>query len=98
LGWHPSEDTVTVGVAKRPIRNVQSSFDGDGKLITDFGGGNGFVRTVIVQQDGKIVSAGQISSSTSPIQLALARYNPDGSLDTAFDGDGKLLVVVDAPP
>ena len=79
-------------------RNVQSSFDGDGKLITDFGGGNDFVRTVIVQQDGKIVAAGQTSSSTSPTQLALARYNPDGSLDTSFDGDGKLLVVVDAPP
>ena len=56
MGWHPSEDTVTVGVAKRPIRNVQSTFDGDGKLITDFGGGNDFVRTVIVQQDGKIVA------------------------------------------
>lgn len=79
-------------------RNVQSSFDGDGKLITDFGGGNDFVRTVIVQQDGKIVAQDSPPAAPALPKLALARYNPDGSLDTSFDGDGKLLVVVDAPP
>lgn len=73
-----------------PDGSLDTSFDGDGELITDFGGGNEFLRTVTVQRDGKIMAAGETSSSTSPIALAIARYNPDGSLDTSFDGDGKL--------
>ena len=37
-------------------------------------------------RDGKIVVAGGSSAGG----FALARYNTDGSLDTSFDGDGKL--------
>ena len=70
--------------------SLDTSFDGDGRLNTDFGSGNDHVRTVIVQQDGKIVAAGETSSSTTPTRLAVARYNPDGSPDTSFDGDGEL--------
>ena len=40
-----------------------------------------------LQPDGKIVAAG-IGSVAG--DFALARYNPNGPLDTSFDGDGKL--------
>jgi uncharacterized delta-60 repeat protein len=65
---------------------LDPSFDADGILRTTFGG-NETVAGVAVQADGKIVVAG-----TTPGQFAIARYNPDGSLDTTFDGDGKAIV------
>lgn len=64
---------------------LDSSFDGDGKLVTDFGGEDeGY--SLIQQADGKLVVAG-----TSNGDFALTRYNLNGSLDSSFDGDGKLI-------
>ncbi len=65
-----------------------NSFDGDGQAITDFGGLDQAV-SVAVQNDGKIV----VSGYTLFGQVTLARYNVNGSLDTDFDGDGKLTLV-----
>ena len=39
-----------------------------------------------IQSDGKIVAAGG-----TPDDFALARYNPNGSLDSAFDGEGQVV-------
>ncbi|HEX9236750.1 MAG TPA: hypothetical protein VF972_10785, partial [Actinomycetota bacterium] len=41
--------------------------------------------------DGKIVAVGFRSSYTSPNVIALARYNPNGSLDSAFGFGGRVL-------
>jgi hypothetical protein len=61
------------------------SFDGDGKVTTDFGLSDA-AGGVAIQHDGKIVAAGYTLLLGD---FALARYNRDGSLDTSFDGDGK---------
>ena len=64
--------------------SLDTSFDGDGKITTDFGS------SVTIQTDGKILVAG--SSNYYPNHnFALARYNSDGSLDTGFSGDGKVM-------
>jgi uncharacterized delta-60 repeat protein len=44
--------------------------------------------SVIQQVDGKLVVAGS-SDNGGNYDVALVRYNADGSLDTGFDGDGK---------
>ena len=63
-------------------------FDLDGKLTTDFGGGENLYQLAI-QGDGKLVAAGNTDSGGGD-DFALARYNLlDGSPDTGFDGDGK---------
>jgi uncharacterized delta-60 repeat protein len=62
------------------------SFGTTGKVTTDFGGADDQARDVALQPDGKIVVAG-----SSAGRVALARYNPDGSLDTSFDGDGRVV-------
>ena len=67
--------------------SLDTSFDGDGKLTTNFGG-NDYAQSVAVQTDGKIVVAGYTDNAGR--DFALVRYNRDGSLDTSFDGDGKL--------
>jgi uncharacterized delta-60 repeat protein len=65
--------------------NPDSTFDGDGKLTTDFGSGSDEARAVALQSDGKITVAGAVNND-----FALARYAANGSLDTGFDSDGRL--------
>lgn len=77
-----------------PDGSFDSSFGIDGKVTTNFSGLRGYTGTVVIQQtDGKLVVAGRVeTTSTSHPDIVLSRYNPDGSLDTSFDGDGKLTV------
>ncbi|MCZ4608505.1 calcium-binding protein [Streptomyces sp. Lzd4kr] len=69
-----------------------SSFGGgDGLTMTAFsdtGGGGASAQDMILQPNGKIVMAG--SAGESFFDFAVARYNPDGSPDTTFSGDGKV--------
>lgn len=68
--------------------SLDDSFGGDGKVTTDFAGSHDSVTALAIQSDGRTVAAGYAVLSDT-YQFALARYNPDGSLDTTFDGDGK---------
>jgi uncharacterized delta-60 repeat protein len=70
---------------------LDTSFGGDGKVTTDLTAGNDFFNTVVVQADGKILAAGLGTPSGSRARFALARYNEDGTLDTSFSTDGKVL-------
>lgn len=72
--------------------SLDSSFDGDGLATTDFGGGAAAM-AVAIQPDGKIVVAGYAYQSGA-YQFALARYNTNGSLDTSFDGDGRVTTAL----
>ena len=64
-------------------------------MTTDFGGSRRRANAVAVQTDGKIVAAGTALRGTD-YDFALARYNSDGSLDTSFDGDGKVTTAIGA--
>ena len=52
--------------------------------------------SVAAQRDGKIVVAGCAAVGRGAAQVALVRYNADGSLDTSFNGSGKLTTAVGA--
>ncbi len=67
--------------------SLDTSFDGDGIVTTDFGGSGDYGRSVAVQSDGKILMGGE-SDINGNDDFAVVRYNSDGSLDTSFDGDG----------
>lgn len=76
-------------VRYNPDGTPNTSFDTDGIVTTDFFGRGDQANAVAVQPDGKIVVAGFATHATGiDSDFALARYNPDGSLDTSFDGDG----------
>lgn len=76
-----------IGVARlRPDGALDASFDGDGTRILDFGAYEEGL-DVLVQPDGKIVVAGYSGPLLAP-ELVLLRLEPDGALDTSFDGDG----------
>ena len=69
--------------------SLDTTFDGDGKATTSFGIDRlASARSIVIQPNGKILVAG--SSSLGYSDFALARYNANGSLDTTFDGDGKV--------
>jgi uncharacterized delta-60 repeat protein len=68
--------------------SLDTTFSGDGKQTTEVGSSNDRAHGVAIQADGKIVAAGE-SLGGSDFDFALARYNPNGTLDTSFSGDGK---------
>jgi endoglucanase len=73
---------------------VDSSFGTNGRVITRFGPDNDIVSGVGIQADGQIVAAGSADSGSTaqPDQdFALARYNPNGSLDPSFGSGGTLV-------
>jgi len=75
-----------------PDGSLDSTFDGDGRALTDFGGAmNDQADAVAIQTDGRIVAAGFGETALGDLDFALARYNPDGSLDSTFDGDGRVM-------
>ena len=74
-----------------PNGSLDTSFSGDGKQTTSFADYAG-ANAVALQGDGKIVAVGSDQNSTGlgyDYHFALARYNPNGSLDPSFSGDGK---------
>jgi uncharacterized delta-60 repeat protein len=76
-----------------PDSSLDTSFSGDGTLTTPFFGDTSITHAVAIQADGRIVAAGTRVAS-SDYDFALARYNPNGSLDTAFSGDGILTTSI----
>ena len=71
---------------------LDGSFDGDGKVVTDVtGGGDDDVSAVAVQADGRIVVGGTTRTDIFGRGFLL-RYLPNGRLDPAFDGDGRVVV------
>jgi uncharacterized delta-60 repeat protein len=72
-----------------PDGTLDTSFSGDGLQTTDFLGAGGLANDVAIQANGRIVAVGFTSGGATGSDFALARYNPDGSLDTSFSGDGR---------
>ena len=84
--------TADIAIARyKPDGSLDTTFDGDGKLITRLGEHTDVVYGVAVQPDGKIIAVGTNFTGTRSRQFAVLRYKPDGALDASFDGDGIAL-------
>jgi uncharacterized delta-60 repeat protein len=80
------------GIARYSANGTLDPTFGTGGLVTtDFGGGSDQANGVALQPDGKIVVVGPLQG-----KFGVARYNPDGSLDSTFGSGGK--VITDASP
>jgi uncharacterized delta-60 repeat protein len=71
---------------------LDTSFDGDGKLITSFPTGDADINALVVQPDGKIVVAGYVQITNENNEIVVARYLPDGSFDLDFNNDGIAVL------
>ncbi|MEX1195416.1 MAG: hypothetical protein WD904_09095 [Dehalococcoidia bacterium] len=91
-GFHESSTEEFALVAVMPNGTLDSSFDGDGKLLFDPGADGGQTTTVAVQPNGKIVAGGYLTHSISVGDMIVARFNADGTPDTTFSGDGLVQI------
>lgn len=72
--------------------SIDASFGSGGKVVVDYGA-QAFFQGLAIQPDGKILAAGGVSDTAGrPSTGLLARFNIDGSPDTSFDGDGRVMV------
>ncbi|MET9965919.1 calcium-binding protein [Streptomyces sp. NPDC006356] len=82
------------GVALAAPGDLDPTFDGDGRVVTDFGGYDES-RGMALQPDGKIVTVGLVQPYESgEVDFALARYNPNGALDSGFGTGGRVITDV----
>jgi uncharacterized delta-60 repeat protein len=73
----------------RPDGSLDANFGRSGTVITDFDESGDFGHAVGLEPDGKIVVAGFTDVSLNN-DFALARYNPDGTLDPTFGTAGLV--------
>jgi uncharacterized delta-60 repeat protein len=65
---------------------------GDGRVATDFAGSSDNGKAVALLDSGAILVAGQSQTPTLEQRIVLVKYQPNGSLDPGFSGDGKLVI------
>lgn len=78
-------------VRYNPDGTLDAGFGSGGRVLTDFGGVDA-AKALVLLADGKLVAAGSSNSD-----IAVARYNPDGSLDPSFGSGGQVLTDLGSP-
>jgi uncharacterized delta-60 repeat protein len=79
---------------------LDNTFGTNGRVITDIDASGDRSESIIVQNDGKILVAG-IASKLNPNfgqqigGFAIVRYNPDGTLDSTFGTNGRVITAID---
>lgn len=74
---------------------LDPTFGTNGKVTTSIGD-QAFAAAAALQADGKIIVAGNVTRLSTGRDMALVRYNPDGSLDTSFGNGGKVVTAISA--
>lgn len=107
-GWAVTPDSIdpVFGVVRYNTNgSLDTTFDVDGKVTTEIGLGKTSGSTiyygdrayaVAIQSDGKTVVAGRSWNDTTLWDIALVRYNVNGSLDTTFNSTGIVTTNVEA--
>jgi uncharacterized delta-60 repeat protein len=75
-----------------PNGSFDTTFGGDGKVTTDFFGGDDGALSMALHPDGYIYAAGAFYSAGQGYDFGLARYYPNGDLDLSFDNDGVAAI------
>ncbi len=78
---------------------LDPTFGTTGVVLTDFATRTDQAMAMALMADGRIVVAGQTLSDDLTVgDMAFARYNADGSLDTTFGSGGRAMVDVRGTP
>jgi uncharacterized delta-60 repeat protein len=74
--------------------SLDTTFDGDGKVLTTVNSSADSAKALALQPDGKLILAGHCANSTNLVDFCAIRYNPNGTLDTTFNGNGIVVTTV----
>ncbi len=77
-----------------PNGTLDTGFNGTGKVTTSIGTGDDEANAVAIDGAGRIVVGGTVFNPSA--DFGLARYRPDGTLDTSFNGVGKVTTSLTA--
>ncbi len=79
-------------IAQAVDGDLDPTFGTEGKVLTDFDQSTDVANAVAIQTDGKLVVVGTTyrDNDFSTEDFAVARYNPDGTLDKTFGVGGKV--------
>ena len=73
---------------------LDNTFGINGKVIAyNYAATTDYANAVVIQPDGKIIIAGSYGSSSGG--FLLMRFNTDGTMDTTFNGSGKVITIFD---
>ena len=90
ISWIIAANAAALSLLAQP-GSLDPTFATAGKYVQNFGA-NDNLTCVKVQPDGKILAAGTAIDANFSGKLLVVRLNPDGTLDSGFDGDGTLVV------
>ena len=74
-----------------PDGGLDRSFGAGGRVTTDFGHSDS-VSSLAIDSDGRILAVGNSCRAEYHCDYALARYEPDGSLDGSFGTGGRVTM------
>ena len=72
---------------------LDTAWNGSGKVITPIGNGNDVANAMTLQPDGKVLVAGYCYNGTNN-DFCAARYLSNGTLDTTWNGTGKVITPI----
>ncbi len=78
-------------VRLNPDGTFDNSFSDDGTASYDFFGRIDVNNSMLVQEDGKILLAGQTQTEEEDFISTVARINPDGTRDETFGANGQIF-------
>lgn len=75
---------------------LDATFGSSGVLIGALSSANDVAYSVAIQGDGKIVASGYLDNGANGSDFVIARYNANGSPDSTFGSNGRVLTTFGA--
>jgi len=76
--------------------SLDTTFGNGGRVLSNLFGIDNLIHCLAIQTDGKIVAAGTVHTGGNGYDFGVARYNPDGTLDSMFGSGGKVATDFDS--
>lgn len=94
LGGFSNAGNFNFALVRYQSNGLLDSNFGSLGIVTTSIGSNSKAYSIALQSDGKILLSGDSKIDSTIFHLSLARYNTDGTLDTGFGQDGKVITVI----
>lgn len=72
--------------------SLDTNFGSNGIVTTQMGVNGDAIKAIKIQSDGKIIAVGTKMGIYPDYDIALVRYNENGSLDNSFGTNGKVII------